>query len=71
MERKRIGFDDWRERLDTMLQCVLDRTTESFGLVDWETFYNEGFSPGDLTDAILVHVQLLELAQDFAETAVN
>jgi hypothetical protein len=52
MERKRIYFSDWLDRVDMYLCIAIGKRTGSMQGILWEKLYNAGISPGDAVDAV-------------------
>jgi hypothetical protein len=53
MERKRIYYCDWLDRVDMFLCMAIGKRTGSMQGIVWERLYNAGITPGEAVEAIV------------------
>ena len=60
MDKKRIYFTDWLDRMDMLLCMAYGKRTGSYQGIDWERLYNAGHSPGEVFEAFVESVREME-----------
>lgn len=60
---RRIEYQEWLRRVDQLLDFTLDRKTESFEGILWESLYQWDIKPLEAAIALIEELQAVERAE--------